>query len=579
MKLVIAKTAGFCMGVRRAVDMVLDVSNKNDGPICTYGPLIHNPQVLSMLESKGVPVLSEIPEKGEGTVLIRAHGVPPTAKKQLKQAGFKVVDATCPRVVRVQAIIRRHAKKGYASIIIGDVDHAEVVGLFGFTEGKGHVVDSMEALEALPHFDKAIIVAQTTQNTGFYEAIKKWAKAQRPHYKVFDTICDSTEKRQKEIQSLAGSVDAVVVVGGRNSGNTQRLAEVAEQKGRTAFHIEEASELDMDTIGALDSVAITAGASTPNWIIKKVHGAIETGVLKKNRPLRKIFFAGLQTLLHSNIYLALGAGCLSYASTKLQGISHSFQYTLIAASYVLSMHILNHLNAVDADRYNDPDRAALYQRYRYLFGALGAASGVAGLTAAFSLGITPFLILLAMSLMGLSYKLPVLPPKLFGGRFRSISEIPGSKTVLIAAAWGLVTAVLPALGPSGGIGFSTVVALVWSASVIFVRTAFFNTLDIQGDRIVGRETLPILLGAGPTLRLLKRLLAGCVVILTASSILGLVPPLGFVLCLFPVSLLLVLTANEQGGLLAGFKLEFLVESHFIVAGLLTLIWSVLPHHY
>jgi 4-hydroxy-3-methylbut-2-enyl diphosphate reductase len=144
MKIVIAKTAGFCMGVRRAVDMVLDAANTSDTPIFTYGPLIHNPQVLEMLETKGISRLDVVPEKGEGMVLIRAHGVPPEDEAALKTAGFTVLNATCPRVVRVQVIIRKYAEKGCASIIVGDEKHPEVAGLLGYAGGNGHAVTSMD---------------------------------------------------------------------------------------------------------------------------------------------------------------------------------------------------------------------------------------------------------------------------------------------------------------------------------------------------------------------------------------------------------------------------------------------------
>jgi len=153
------------MGVRRAVEMVLDAPDHHANPIFTYGPLIHNPQVLHLLQSKDITVLNGIPDRATGTILIRAHGVPPTTKQKLKEADFNVIDATCPRVIKVQTIIRKHAKKDYASIIIGDKDHPEVVGLLGYARNQGYVVDSMDELEALPAFDNAIIVAQTTQNT------------------------------------------------------------------------------------------------------------------------------------------------------------------------------------------------------------------------------------------------------------------------------------------------------------------------------------------------------------------------------------------------------------------------------
>ncbi|MBU0972479.1 MAG: 4-hydroxy-3-methylbut-2-enyl diphosphate reductase, partial [Proteobacteria bacterium] len=165
MKITVAKTAGFCMGVRRAVDMVLDASNLAGEPIFTYGPLIHNPQVLEMLENKKIFRIDTIPQKGEGIVLIRAHGVPPEDAAALKKAGFTVVNATCPRVVRVQVIINRYAKKGYSTIIIGDKKHPEVVGLLGYARGNGVTATSMEQLLGLPCFENAVVVAQTTQNT------------------------------------------------------------------------------------------------------------------------------------------------------------------------------------------------------------------------------------------------------------------------------------------------------------------------------------------------------------------------------------------------------------------------------
>ncbi|MBS0014527.1 MAG: 4-hydroxy-3-methylbut-2-enyl diphosphate reductase, partial [Desulfobacterales bacterium] len=243
MKITIATTAGFCMGVRRAVELALDAANQDDGPICTYGPLIHNPQVLAILGQKQISVLEKIPETGRGTVIIRAHGVPPEDKHALSDAGFKVIDATCPRVIRVQSIIARHAKQGFAVIIAGDREHPEVRGLLGYAGSRGHVVNSLQEIETLPAFENAIIVAQTTQNTAFFEKVKQWAGENRPHYRVFETICDSTEKRQAEVQSLAGHVDAVVVVGGYNSGNTRRLADIAARSGKKSVHVETAEEL------------------------------------------------------------------------------------------------------------------------------------------------------------------------------------------------------------------------------------------------------------------------------------------------------------------------------------------------
>ena len=277
MKLIVAKTAGFCMGVRRAVELALDAPGKQQGPIYTYGSLIHNPQVLNLMREKGISVLDRIPEKGSGTVIVRAHGVPKDARKQLDLAGFNVIDATCPRVIKVQTIIDRHTRQGYAAIIVGDKEHPEVVGLLGYAGTHGAVVDSVEELSALPRYDKAIIVAQTTQNTRFFETVRLWAAQNAPHYEVFNTICDSTEKRQREVQQMAETVDALVVVGGKNSGNTQRLAEIGRAAGVPTYHVETDSELELQVLSAAETIGITAGASTPNWIINRVYRVLETG--------------------------------------------------------------------------------------------------------------------------------------------------------------------------------------------------------------------------------------------------------------------------------------------------------------
>jgi 4-hydroxy-3-methylbut-2-enyl diphosphate reductase len=270
MKISIAETAGFCMGVHRAVKMAMNAPDEYTPPIYTFGPLIHNANVLQRLEEKGISVLHEIPSKTSGTILIRAHGVPPETVAGLVHSGFNVIDATCPRVIKVQTIIARHAAKGYVSIIIGDKDHPEVVGLLGFTGGNGHVVNNIDHLQALPFFKKAIIVFQTTQNITFFAKVKKWAATNFPHYLFFNTICNSTMKRQSETRLLSESVDAVIVIGGHNSGNTQRLAEVAGVAGKPVFHVETEAELDIKMLSMFKSIGITAGASTPNWVIKQI---------------------------------------------------------------------------------------------------------------------------------------------------------------------------------------------------------------------------------------------------------------------------------------------------------------------
>ena len=563
------------MGVRRAVEMVLEAPNKHENPICTFGPLIHNPQVLDLLREKDISTLEHIPEYATGTVLIRAHGVPPQTKQNLKKAGFKIIDATCPRVIKVQTIIRKHAQKKYASIIIGDKDHPEVIGLLGYAEGKGFVVDNLDDLDSLPSFEKAIIVAQTTQNILFFEEIKIWANNKFPHYKIFDTICDSTAKRQAEVQNLANSVDAVIVVGGQNSGNTKRLAEISKKTGKPTYHIETESEIDVDALSEVKCIGITAGASTPNWVIKKIYRTLEALPYKKKHGLQRVIFSIQRVLLLTNIYVSIGAGCLCYACIKIQGITNNLNHVLISMLYVLSMHIFNNLIGTKADRYNDPDRSAFYNKNKILLAFLAFAAGGIGLMTAYSVGWIPFLILFVMSITGLSYNLRLIPKRFAYDKYRRLRDIPGSKTVLIAMAWGIVTSVLPRLSVSGNIHLNTAIIFLWSLSLVFVRTAFFDILDMQGDRIVGKETIPILLGEKRALRLLKTILVINFGILFISSAFQLISSLGFVLLICPAFIFIMLSAHERGYMLPGIRLEFLVESNFVMAGVVTLVLSLL----
>jgi 4-hydroxy-3-methylbut-2-enyl diphosphate reductase len=573
MKIEIAKTAGFCMGVRRAVELALDAPGKHAEPIYTYGPLIHNPQVLGLFAEKGISVLKSIPEKGHGTVLIRAHGVPPADKMHLSEAGFQVVDATCPRVIRVQTIIRVHARKGFAAIIIGDRDHPEVVGLVGYAGELGYVVSSMAELDALPPFEKAIIVAQTTQNLRFYEQVKDWAAEKFPHYKSFDTICDSTEKRQAEVKQLAGCVDAVVVVGGKQSGNTRRLAEIAVETGKAAFHIETEAELDGCGLDGVEHLGITAGASTPNWIIKRVYRELEQLPSKQQSGAARAVNVLMKVLLLVNVYVAVGAGCLCFASTRLMALPPETATICVAVLYVLSMHLLNHLTGTAEDEYNDPERAQFYQRHRLALSIISIAAGSLGLLSASAIGGVAFVSLLVMSLLGLSYNLYLIPER-FGCRFRRIKDIPGSKTILIAAAWGVVVAILPGFTGSLASAVSVGAVFLWATALVFARTAFFDLLDVQGDRIIGKETLPILLGDRRTFDLLTKILIGCMILPVAMASVGVFSKLGFLLILCPAAMLKLIRSYEKGRMLPGMRLEFLVESLFLVSGLLTFAWMI-----
>jgi 4-hydroxy-3-methylbut-2-enyl diphosphate reductase len=238
------------------------------------------------------------------------------------------------------------------------------------------------------------------------------------------------------------------------------------------------------------------------------------------------------------------------------------------------MHILNHLIGSKSDQYNDPERASFYTKYRVLLSLLAILAGGAGLIIAYTLGTLPFVILLAMSLLGLSYNLRLVPKPLALIRYSRIRDVPGSKTVLIAVAWGTVTTVLPALVVPDHLSWNTGFVFLWVTGIVFVRTAFFDILDMQGDRIVGKETIPILLGEKRSLRLLKAVLAATTVILVPAAAFQLISNLGFILVICPAAMYFILRTYERSQILPSIKLEFLIETNFILAGVLSFLWTL-----
>ena len=274
MKVILAKTAGFCMGVQRAVDTTLKLAERKD-PIATFGPLIHNPQVLEQLKEKGVTVLEEIPEESEGIIVVRAHGIPPKQKKQLEATGAEIHDATCPRVMNVQAIIRKYKTQDYFTIIIGDKNHAEVIGLMGYAEPQVAVVSDEEDIEKLSITSPYIVVSQTTQDEVKFKQLTDKILEYHPDGKIFNTICDSTHNRQAEVREICEKVDAMIVVGGKGSANTQRLGQIAMEMKVPVFVVESKQDLDLQKINKFECVGISAGASTPTCVIDEIVCALK----------------------------------------------------------------------------------------------------------------------------------------------------------------------------------------------------------------------------------------------------------------------------------------------------------------
>ena len=276
MEVKVAKTAGFCFGVERAVEHVYEQIQKGQPPIYTLGPIIHNEEVVKDLEKKGVKVLPDIDclrELNEGTVIIRSHGVGKAIYDRIKQQGLCLVDATCPFVKKIHRIVQEQNQLGRRIIIIGDSSHPEVEGIQGWADERTLVVKNEKELNDLPDLrkEKLCIVSQTTFNYNkFKELVEKFSE-KGYDILVLNTICNATQERQVEAERIASQVDAMIVIGGKNSSNTRKLYEICRKECKNTYYIQTLGDLDPESVSSVRSVGITAGASTPKNIIEEVH--------------------------------------------------------------------------------------------------------------------------------------------------------------------------------------------------------------------------------------------------------------------------------------------------------------------
>ena len=577
MKVKLARTAGFCMGVKRAMDMVLSEALRGNGPIYTYGPLIHNRQVLQLLEQKGIYLIDDVSELKEGVLLIRAHGIPPQIREKLRSLPLKVIDATCPRVAKVQAIIRYYSRKGYKTVIFGEREHPEVIGLLGYAENGAHVINSLSDIMSLPSKGPYLLVAQTTQELGLFDEISKAFQERFPDSLIINTICDTTVERQKEVKRICSEVDAMVVVGGYHSGNTKRLAEVARSTGIPTFHIERADELPIDKLSHMKIVGLTGGASTPNWIIKEVLQRLERISSYRELGIWKGMKMVMSFFSKTNMMIFLGALSLSYAIKRFWNMPIDGRMCLLVSLYLYGLHLINRFLDKGSGTYNEPDTARFYNRYRKAFVLISSLCILFSLILAYNIEKMAFLILICLTMIGLAYSLFIIPSFLpILGRYRSIKDIPGSKTLSIPIAWTTMIGILPFL-EYGKITLSPILltcSIVFS--LIFIRTSLFDIFHIQGDLIVGTETIPVIIGEKNSLKIIEYLSALMILPLFYVYISGVVrsPEILFFILCFPYALLLV-NIYRKGWIYPGLRLETMVDGILILPGILSMIWNIL----
>jgi (E)-4-hydroxy-3-methyl-but-2-enyl pyrophosphate reductase len=539
-KVLVAKTAGFCMGVQRALDLVLDEETRCAGgalqvsptaappKLFTLGPLIHNNQALEALQERGIETAHDLDDVTGSSVVIRAHGAGPTIRERIRERNLTVIDATCPRVVRCQRAVQRAAEAGRQVLIAGDTDHAEVTALVDFSGGRAMVLSSVEDASAAELHPPVTLVAQTTFNSKTYSAIaaalsKRLADRPPTDLEIVQSLCRSTEDRQLETIDLARAVDAVVVVGGKHSANTKRLAEVARDLGRSAFHVETADELDPGAFGAFSSVGVTAGASTPAWVTERVVERLKEFGSPARKALRRFCVA----LLGSNALLAAGAASLTAAVSLIAARPVSPSMLFIAFAYAFFAYSANREGNVTRPGAALSVRAGFFLRYRGPIVVSGVLLSAAALALAFQISLATGIALSVATLLAGLYSLRILPTGFSTPRLGRLRDIPGSKDAMIALAWLFVAVVLPLLPGASGDRTTTVLGLLSTGPMLLVAVAVLalslsastalTVGDVQSDRLIGRETMAMLIGRRPAWAL-SAILAAVVASVSAVAV-------------------------------------------------------------
>lgn len=274
-KLITAKSAGFCFGVKRAMEIALDAAQKYSPPLYTLGPLIHNPQAVEYLEQFGIKVKNRVEQITKGTVILRSHGVSSLDLEKVRKKGIRTIDATCPIVKRAHFFAKFLRRNHYALLIVGEADHPEVEAIQSYLDGEVEVVERPDVLSRLGPWKKLGVIAQTTQSFELFKEVVAASLSRAKEVRVFNTICQATTVRQKEAVEIANTVDCMIVTGGYNSGNTRRLAGICREVQPNTYHIETAKEINPRWLFKKKKIGLTAGASTPSWIIREVEKEIK----------------------------------------------------------------------------------------------------------------------------------------------------------------------------------------------------------------------------------------------------------------------------------------------------------------
>lgn len=561
MKITLARHSGFCMGVRNAVLRIIHEINASDEDLYVYGPLIHNPQTIDVLHRRGLSTIHSLEDIRDRQIAIRTHGIPVDELRTVKQCASRVINLTCPRVARVQSIIKKHSAGGSHTIITGDKEHAEVIGLMSYAAGGVSVISDLSETDSIPAAASYIVVSQTTFDRELFKRIVSRVQATLENVTIFDTICDSTRLRQEDvIVGISAGTDTLVVVGGKNSANTKRLAQIGRDSGIATYHVETEDELEEKDFAASRNVLVTAGTSTPGWIINNILEKIYTiKYLKSNLIVRAAIFL-LEFIVRTNILSSVAAYFLTLFTLLYCGLPEDHVLASVSLLYLFSMYSTNNFFERKFLRLSNPYKYRIYRR----FGVPLLVASIIAMAASvyLSLRYGPVItgLVAGSYLMGFVYS--TAPVKLVVKKLRAgiIRKLYNSK-IVTCFGWIIVTVLLPTLCYRPGSADAAALAS-FVFGLVFLRTTLLDLIAYQGDLILGRETLPIWIGTSNT-RIISTVAGAIGMTIFAAVTLALKAPVFLLLTLNIGYFIGLMAVINRLNYLIVLKYELLVDINFI----------------
>lgn len=517
MKISLAKSSGFCIGVRDAVLRIVNEINSSATPISVYGPLIHSPQTIDILNKRGLATIDSLDDINGRIIAVRTHGIPLDKSKEIEARACRYINLTCPRVARVQRIIEKYSGDDYFTIITGDKGHAEVAGLISYAKAGSFVISNPGDVKNVPAADKYLLVSQTTFDSNQFNIITEELRKKKYNIKIFNTICDSTHKRQVEvIETINSGIDTLIVIGGKNSANTRRLAHIGNDNGIRTFHVETEAELNESDFTGKENVLVTAGASTPGWIINNTLEKLYNIKFAKGNRIVNIIKKLYEIIIRSDL---LSGFCAFFNTLFVQsfiGIKPDYYMGLMSFLSVYSIEIIKDYIKIESFVITNPLKFSLLSRFKKFFIPVSFLSAVISIMISFKYGLPAAVII---SLIIAPYYFSFIKELVNTGLFKKhdpITIYPRNKfltlmllrstgaikritrnlfifrSFAVPLVWIIITIIIPLIYYNANTA-DAAAALSFFYALLFLRNTLLDIVSCQGDMIMGRETIPVLM--------------------------------------------------------------------------------------